>query len=93
MPHGTLGEVSVRSGLRVSSVPRLLIELATRETPAELDRLITQAVRKQVLDPTAVELVLERRPRRPGVAKLKRAFSAYRPRRDRKSDLERALDG
>ena len=33
----------------VSSVPRMLIELAPRETPAELARLVTVAVQKRLL--------------------------------------------
>jgi very-short-patch-repair endonuclease len=85
-------DVTTRNGLRVSSVPRLLIEQAQQAGPAELDRLITQAVRKQVLDLAAVEDALRRHARRPGVANLKRALREYRPRRDRKSDLERAFD-
>jgi hypothetical protein len=38
-------DLAVRNGLRVSSVPRMLIELARSERPSELDRLITQATR------------------------------------------------
>jgi Transcriptional regulator, AbiEi antitoxin len=85
-------EVRVRGGLRVSSVPRLLIELASREKPAELDRLITQAVRKQVLEVEAVERAIAKHCRRPGVAKLATAFEDYRPKPDRKSGLERDFD-
>ncbi len=78
--------------LRYSSVPRLLIELAARETKAELDRLITEAARRTRLDPEAMEAALDRHARRPGLALLKEALAAYRPRPDRKSDLERAFD-
>lgn len=85
-------EVTTRNNLRVSSVARLLIELAPRETEAELDRLITQAARKGVLNMDRVEEALARHARAPGLAKLKRALAAYRPRPDRKSDLERAFD-
>jgi hypothetical protein len=42
-------DVRTRGDLRVSSVPRMLIELAARETPAELERLVTEAVRKRLL--------------------------------------------
>jgi hypothetical protein len=86
------GDVRERGLLRFSSVPRMLIELAPRETPAELDRLITQAVRKRLLDVAAVERALERHRRRPGVGRLKQALAAYRPQPDRKSELERAFD-
>jgi hypothetical protein len=85
-------DLAVRNGLRVSSVPRLLIELALRERPAGLDQLITQAVRKRVFDPAAVELGLRRPVRHPGIAKLKAALADYLPRPDRASDLERAFD-
>jgi very-short-patch-repair endonuclease len=78
--------------LRYSSVPRLLIELAPRETPTELKRLITEAVRRRRLDLVAMEAALQRYARRPGLARLKEALHSYRPRPDRKSDLERAFD-
>jgi hypothetical protein len=78
--------------LRYSSVPRMLIELAPRETSAELTRLITEAARRRLLDPQAIEAALQRHARRPGLAQLKAALDAYRPRPDRKSDLERAFD-
>ena len=78
--------------LHYSSVPRMLIELAPRETFAELDRLITEAARKELLKPDAIEAALGRHPRRPGLARIKEALAAYRPRPDRKSDLERAFD-
>jgi hypothetical protein len=37
---------AVEYGLRVSSVPRTLVDLAPRESPVEQLRLITEAVRK-----------------------------------------------
>ena len=78
--------------LRYSSFPRTLIELAPRETPAELDRLIAEAARKRLLDPVAIQAAIGRHARRPGLARLKAALVAYRPHPDRKSDLERAFD-
>jgi hypothetical protein len=39
-----------------------------------------------------MEAALERHARRPGLTALKAALTAYRPRPDRKSDLERAFD-
>jgi very-short-patch-repair endonuclease len=85
-------EIRTVEPLRYSSVPRLLIELASRETPAELQRLITEAVRRRRLNVPAMEAALERHARRPGLAALKAALAGYRPRPDRKSDLERAFD-
>ncbi|HWD75748.1 MAG TPA: hypothetical protein VG371_11455, partial [Solirubrobacteraceae bacterium] len=85
-------EIRRRGVLRFSSVPRMLIELAQRETDRELERLITQAVRKRLLDVAAVERALDRHARRPGVGRLKAALVRYRPQPDRKSELERAFD-
>ncbi|HWE08630.1 MAG TPA: hypothetical protein VG325_04715 [Solirubrobacteraceae bacterium] len=86
------GEIRTRGLLRFSSVPRMLIELAASERVPELERLITQAVRRRLLDPDAVERALQRHARRPGVGALKQALGRYRPQPDRKSELERAFD-
>jgi hypothetical protein len=85
-------EIRTRNGLRVSSVPRLLVELAPSESARELDRLITLAVRKRILDLDKMQMALARYARRPGLAKLKAALRDYLPRPDRKSGLERAFD-
>jgi hypothetical protein len=85
-------ELRTRGLLRFSSVPRMLIEVAASETDRELERLITQAVRKRLLDVAAVERELQRHERRPGVGRLKAALGRYRPQPDRKSELERAFD-
>ena len=95
--HRTRGQpdradVRTRNGLRVSSVARLLIELAPRESARELDRLITLAVRKRLLDLEKMQSALTRYGRRPGVNKLKAALKDYLPRPERKSGLERAFD-
>lgn len=87
-PH----DLANRNGLRISSVPRLLVELAPREPPRELDRLITEAVRKGIFRADRVDEALARHSRRPGIAKLKAALAAYRPGPDRKSKLESAFD-
>ncbi len=85
-------DLCTRNGLRISSFPRLLVELAPRESAAELDRLITEAVRRGILRPDKVEEALERHARRPGSARLRHALAAYRPKPDRTSELERAFD-
>jgi hypothetical protein len=89
-PHRS--EVQIRYGLRVSSVPRALIDLASRETPEELLRLITEAVRKGCLNFPAMEEALERHARAPGMRVLKDVYSRYRPGPDRKSQLEHSFD-
>ncbi len=85
-------DLAIRNRLRVSSVPRMLIELAPSEHPKELDRLITQAVRKRVFDLDAMEAALERHPRCPGLGNLKTALAAYRPKPERRSGFEIAFD-
>nr|MDQ2897331.1 endonuclease domain-containing protein [Actinomycetota bacterium] len=85
-------DTAIRNGLRVSTVPRLLLELASRERPAELDRLITEGIRKQVLDVTEMEDALHRHARSPGLGALTQALRAYRPTPKRASNLEVAFD-
>jgi len=91
-------EVRLRGSLRVSSVPRLLVELAVREKPSELARLVTVAVQKRLLrldardGRAALEAVLARHERRPGMATLKAVLAAYRRVDSSKSELERAFD-
>ncbi len=85
-------EIRSRRGLKVSSVPRLLLEIAPRADPGELDRLIETAVRIGVLDLADLERTLKRHERRPGVGKLKRALVAYLPTPKRESSFEREFD-
>jgi putative AbiEi antitoxin of type IV toxin-antitoxin system len=86
------GELTTVNGLAVSTVPRLLVELAPTETEQELTRLITVAVRKRAFSHDSLERLLKVHARHPGIGKLKAAYAAYRPRPDRKSDLELAFD-
>jgi very-short-patch-repair endonuclease len=85
-------EVHTRNGLRVSSVARLLVESAKTESVKELERVITESIRRRVLDFKALDQTLARHVRRPGMARLRQALRNYRPRPDRKSSLERAFD-
>jgi hypothetical protein len=92
-PH----DVRSHGNLRVSSVPRLLVELASRETPEELARLITLAVQKRLLPlhradaRQRLEAALSRHARWPGMAQLTAVLAAYRNDSSR-SGLERAFD-
>ncbi len=70
----------------------MLIELAPTESARELDRLITAAVRKGILDLGNMRLALDRQGRRPGLPKLTRSLKDYLPKPDRKSELERSFD-
>jgi hypothetical protein len=86
------GEVTEVNGLMVSTVPRLLVELSRTQTKQELTRLITVAVRKRAFSHDTLERLLRVHAGRPGIATLTAAYAAYRPRPDRKSDLELAFD-
>ena len=82
-------ELRIADGLTHSSVMRMLIEVAPRETPDELDRLITAAARKRLLDPQRVQQTLRRHAGAPGIVALRAALSAYRPTPADKSGFER----
>ncbi len=69
------GEVTLESGLRVASLPRILVELAATATDAELQDLITQGERRNALDTIAA--TLDRHARRPGIARLKHLLSHH----------------
>jgi Transcriptional regulator, AbiEi antitoxin len=86
------GELTTVNGLTVSTVPRLLVELSPTETKQDLTRLITVAVRKHAFSHDTLERLLKVHAGRPGIANLNAAYAAYRPRPDRKSDLELAFD-
>jgi very-short-patch-repair endonuclease len=91
-------DVRVRGQLRVSSVPRMLVELADREKSTELERLVTEAVRKRLVrlenrdGRAALEAALARYPGHAGIAKLTPVLAAYRRTKSRKSGLELAFD-
>jgi hypothetical protein len=84
-------EITVRDGLRVSAVHRFLLELAPHETKAELDRLIAEAARRQMLHLDRLMRTLTRHPHHPGTQILRAALDAYQPSPDDKSALERAF--
>ena len=89
-PHPS--ELKVLDGLRVSSVPRMLVELAPTETRQELGRLIAVSIRKRLLDLVIMEETLERHHRRPGIGNLTAALAGYRPQPERDSGFEYAFD-
>jgi hypothetical protein len=95
-PHPS--EVRTDIELRVSSVPRLLVELAARETADDLSRLITVAVQKRLLRPDTasgradLEAALARHVHHPGIARLHVALATYRRTESHRSQLELAFD-
>jgi len=90
-PHPS--EIRTRNGLRVSSIPRLLIERAAGGAETEqLHKLIEQAVRRNLLDIPDLAGTLERNLGHAGTLTVKRTCEEYLPHTDRKSGLERAFD-
>jgi very-short-patch-repair endonuclease len=90
-PHPS--EIRTRNGLRLSSIPRLLIETsAAGATTDELHRLIEQAVRRNLLDIPDLAATLTRNFGHTGTGTVKAACEEYLPHTDRKSGLERAFD-
>jgi hypothetical protein len=71
------GEVTSTGGLRASTVPRILVELAPTAKREELDDLITAAERRNALDPVFMQTVLTRHARRPGIAQLTAALTGH----------------
>ena len=82
-------QLRTRDGLASSSAMRMLVELAARETPDELDRLITAAARKRLLDPRQVQQTLAGLAGTRGIGDLRVALAAYRPTPADKSGFER----
>jgi hypothetical protein len=90
-PHPS--ELRTRNGLRISSVPRLLIEAAAQgATTDDLHQLIEQAVRRNLLDIPDLAATLTRNLGHQGTAAAKTTCEEYLPHTDRKSGLERAFD-
>lgn len=90
-PHPS--ELRVRNGLRLSSIPRMLIECSAPGADTEqLHRLIEQAVRRNLLDIPDLAATLDRNLGHRGTASVRRACAEYLPHTDRKSGLERAFD-
>ena len=90
-PHPS--EIRTRDGLRLSSIPRMLIESAARGADANrLQRLIEQAVRRDLLDIPDLATTLERNLGHRGTVDVRRVCEEYLPHTERKSGLERAFD-
>lgn len=91
LPHAS--EIRKRRNLRLSSVPRMLLETAAQgATPEDLHRLIEQAVRRNLLDIPDLAATLTRNLGHPGIVSVKATCQEYLPHTDRKSGLERAFD-
>jgi len=90
-PHES--EIVVRRGLRMSSVPRLLIEASASGASHELIRtLLESAVRRGALKPDVLAATLGRNAGRRGVGGVRAACGDYLPHPERKSRLEHSFD-
>jgi hypothetical protein len=69
----------VREGIPVTSVPRLLLDLAIRARPDQMERLLERAEELELLDLHAVEDVLDRAGGHRGRGRLRRALALYQP--------------
>jgi len=91
-------EIRTAGLFRVSSVLRMLVELAARESAAELERLITTAIQRRLLTPdtrdgrAAIETVLACHRRFPGRGRLVVVLATYRRVESHASQLELAFD-
>lgn len=85
-------EIRSRFGLRYSSFARAMLEVAPRERPDELRRLVAEGLRRGVADLSAVEQTLARHPRAPGAGTLQAALQRYLDTTDRNYELERSFD-
>jgi very-short-patch-repair endonuclease len=68
-----------RQGIPVTSVPRLMMDLAIRKNPEQVDRLLERAEELGLLDLYALEDVLGRAGGHRGRGKLRRALALYQP--------------
>jgi very-short-patch-repair endonuclease len=68
-----------REGIPVTSVPRMLLDLAIRARPDQLDRLLERAEELELLDLRRLEDVLDRAGGHRGRGRLRRALALYQP--------------
>lgn len=73
------GDRREREGIPVTAVPRMLLDLAIRARPDQLDRLLERAEELELLDLYAVEDVLDRAGGHRGRGRLRRALALYQP--------------
>jgi hypothetical protein len=69
-------DVATFEGIPMTTVPRTLLDMAPRLTPAQLARACHQAWVRHHTRPQWIEDCIARNPRKPGIAKLRAALSA-----------------
>jgi very-short-patch-repair endonuclease len=82
-------DVTIRDGIRMTSVARTILDLASQMKADRLTRLIEESDRKELIDLRALERAIARRPRVAGVVRLREVLAAYRGPADTRSGLER----
>jgi len=69
-------DVAMLDGIPITTTPRMLLDLAPRLTPERLARACHEAWVVQRTTPLMIEACIARNPRKPGIAKLRRALGA-----------------
>jgi Transcriptional regulator, AbiEi antitoxin len=85
-------DITVIDGIRVTTLPRTLLDLAAVLTPRELRRAIDRAERLELLDLRAIDDVLARARGRRGAKALRTALAEWRPRHTRQELEDRFYD-
>jgi predicted transcriptional regulator of viral defense system len=80
---------TIHDGIPVTTVARTILDLAARTRQDGLTSLMEAADRKNLLDLTALDRAMARRPGAAGTKRLKAALAAYRGPTDTRSRLER----
>jgi very-short-patch-repair endonuclease len=80
---------TTHDGIPITSVERTILDLAAQLNQTALAHLIEEAERKERFDLRALDRAIARRPRAPGVARLRAVLTAYRGPADTRSKLER----
>jgi hypothetical protein len=69
-------DVCVVEGIAMTTVPRVLLDLAPSLKPADLARACHEAWVHHRVTPQMIEACIARNPRKPGIAKLRHAYGA-----------------
>ena len=82
-------DITIHDGIPITSVARMILDLAAQLNDDRLTRLIEDADRKELFDLKALDRAIARRPTRAGIRRLKAVLSTYRGPADTRSKLER----
>jgi len=72
------GDIKAVEGIRATSIPRTLLDLAGMLHPDQLDRALRRAEELRLFDLGPIEELLDRCGRHPGAGRLRRALAIYR---------------